>query len=72
MNSGINAEPDGSGDTNRNDSDAAQVLEILRGASRAQQDPDLDLVIVAARLRGAKDDAIRAALAALVSNADQD
>lgn len=71
MNKGFDGKLDGSPDI-RDDGDAGQVIEILRGASRAKRDPDVDLVILAARLRGAKDDVIRSALAALMSDEDPD
>ncbi len=71
MNTGFDGKLDGSLDI-RDDGDAGQVIEILRGASRAKRDPDVELVILAARLRGAKDDVIRSALAALMSDEDPD
>ena len=54
------------------DSDAARVAEILRGASRAKRDPDLDLMTTIAGLRDADDATIRSALVTLVSDASPD
>ena len=66
------AKTNGSQDTSHFDDETAQVLQILRGAFRAKQDPDLDLAVILARLRGASDDRIQSALSALVSDADPD
>lgn len=71
MNKSFDGKLDGSADI-RDDGDAGQVIEILRGASRAKRDPDVELVTLAARLRAAKDDVIRSALAALMSDEDPD
>lgn len=52
--------------------DILEVIDILRGASRGEQDPDLQLTRILADLQGASEDAIRLALADLVRDANSD
>ena len=54
------------------DSDVARVFAILRGAHRAEYDPDIDLATVIDGLQGARDGTIQSALIDLVSDADPD
>lgn len=54
------------------ESDDLQITELLNGASRTLQDPDVDLTNVLIRLRGASDGQVRSELAKLVANADPD
>lgn len=74
MNSEIDGSRDRASNTNHvvSDPDTARVIEILHGAYRGPRDPDIDLAMIIADLRGVSDDAIRSALAALVKNANQD
>jgi len=43
-------------DTDWTDPDTARVVEILRGAQRGPNDPDLDVTIAIARLAEANDE----------------
>jgi hypothetical protein len=53
-------------------SETDRVTELLRGAKRSENDPDIELVLLLSRQVHLEEESIRITLAALVADASED